>query len=61
MPTGTDDQATHDEHPEEPAQGREDRSSRAKVVKASAQVAAAVTVSAIGQLAGEALARILGL
>lgn len=61
MPTGTSDQATDGEEPEEPEQDREDRSTRKKVGDAFAQVAIAVTASAIGQLAGDALAKLIGL
>jgi hypothetical protein len=61
MPTGTSGQAIDGEKPDEPEQDREDLGARKRVVDAFVQVAIAVTANAVGQVAGDALASLIGL
>ncbi|GHE41695.1 hypothetical protein GCM10017771_61060 [Streptomyces capitiformicae] len=61
MPTGTSGQAIDGEKPDEPEQDREGLAARKRVVDAFVQVAIAVTANAVGQVAGDALARLIGL
>ncbi|MFF8861434.1 hypothetical protein ACF08B_05215 [Streptomyces sp. NPDC015139] len=61
MSTGASEGLPDGDEPDDPQQYREDRSTRKKVIEASARMAVAVAGAAIGQLVGDALAKLIGL
>lgn len=60
MSTGTGNTASGGQEPEEPQPDREHRSARKKILEVCVSAAAAAVATELGKLAGQALAKLIG-